>query len=208
MSIPSQFGLYAIVSDPLKGFEYLTKVLVDHQVAFIQLRMKDTPIDEIRRIAEKLYGLTKGTSSRFIVNDYPRLAREIGADGVHIGQDDMSYEDTRAIVGTESIIGMSTHSPSQTERACKYKPDYIGIGPVFATPTKKNPDPVISLDGMRTMLSVATVPAVAIGGIDLSNLRQVLETGARNFCMVRQITRADDPANAVKQAINIYKEYC
>ena len=87
----------------------------------------------------------------------------------------------------------------QTVAACKLNPDYIGIGPVYPTPTKENADPVIGIAGLRNQLSVATVPAVAIGGIDLSNLREVLEAGAKNFCMVRQLIKAEDPEKVMKE---------
>ena len=206
MKMHPDFGLYAILTNPLKGYEYLTEVLVNHQVPFIQLRMKDEPADQVLAMAEKIRKLTSGTSSKFIVNDSPQIAKEVGADGVHIGQDDMQYEDARAIVGPEMNIGMSTHSPAQTRDACACGPDYIGIGPVFATPTKTNPDPVIGIDGMRKMLSIATVPAVAIGGIDLTNLRNVLTAGARNFCMVRQITQAEDPESVLNRIASLCKE--
>ena len=87
------------------------------------------------------------------------------------------------------------------------KPDYIGVGPVFPTPTKKNPDPVIGIDGMKRMLSVSDVPAVAIGGIDLGNLSVILEAGAENFCMVRQLTKSKDPEKVLKETLRIYREY-
>lgn len=207
MKIPGAFGLYAILSDPARGYEYTARLLVDHRVAFIQLRMKDQPIDLIRRTAEKLRLLTAGSDSRLIINDDPGIALDACADGVHLGQEDMPYGRARAVAGPEAIIGLSTHSPDQTLRACTLKPDYIGIGPVYATPTKKKPDPVIGIDGMKKMLSLATVPAVVIGGIDLTNLREVLGAGARNFCMVRQLMQAEEPENILKETMKIAGEY-
>ncbi len=199
MKIPSQFGLYAILTDPVKGYEYMTKLFVDHGVAFIQLRMKKEPLDVIKSTTLRLRAITAGTGSLFIVNDYPEIAREIGADGVHIGQTDRPCREVRELMGPDAVIGISTHSPEQTVAACKLNPDYIGIGPVYPTPTKENADPVIGIAGLRNQLSVATVPAVAIGGIDLSNLREVLEAGAKNFCMVRQLMKAEDPEKVMKE---------
>ena len=207
MKIPETFGLYAILTDPVKGYEYTAKLFIDHRIAFIQLRMKKEPENVIRKTAERLLTITAGSASRLIINDYPEIAAQAGAAGVHIGQDDMPYEKARSIVGPGAIIGISTHSPGQTLKACMLKPDYIGIGPVYPTPTKTRPDPVIGIDGMKEMLSLATVPAVVIGGIDCLNLRGVLAAGARNFCMVRQLMHADDPEKILKEALTLYKEY-
>jgi thiamine-phosphate pyrophosphorylase len=207
MNIPESFGFYAILTDPLKGHEDTARLLADYRIAFIQLRMKKEPADVIRATAEKLRAVTAGSASRFIINDYPEIAAATGADGVHLGRDDMPYEKARAIVGPEAVIGLSTHTPEQTRSACALKPDYIGIGPVYPTPTKEKPDPAIGIDGMKEMLAAATVPAVAIGGIDLTNLREVLAAGARNFCMVRQLMRSDHPEKVLKEIFKIYSEY-
>lgn len=207
MKIPERFGFYAIMSDPLKGYDYMARLFVDYQIAFIQLRMKNTPIDAIRKQAEIVFKITEGSNSHFIINDFPEIAATVGADGVHIGQEDMAYDKARSIVGANAVVGISTHSPDQTRLACGLNPDYIGIGPVFPTPTKAKPDKVIGVDGMKAMLSLATVPAVAIGGIDLSNLHAILDAGANNFCMVRQLMSVDDPERTLKQVLKIYKEY-
>jgi thiamine-phosphate pyrophosphorylase len=209
MKIPHTFGLYAILTDPVKGYEYMTRLLVDLEVPFIQLRMKNTPPEVILAAAEKLRAITAGTRSRFIINDHPDIAAKVNADGVHLGQEDLSFHAARAITGPDAIIGLSTHSPAQTIAACALCPDYIGIGPVFPTPTKITPDPAIGIDGMKKMIATATVPQVAIGGIDCSNLRDVLAAGARNFCMVRQIMRAAEPEKVLHEVLGIYREfYC
>jgi thiamine-phosphate pyrophosphorylase len=207
MTVNDHFGFYAVLTNPVMGYPFLTELLVDNGIAFVQLRMKEEPREEIIRVAEQMRRITLGTPTRFIVNDHPDIAMQTGADGVHIGQNDLPYATVRATVGEKMIIGLSTHSPQQTQSACALKPDYIGIGPVFATPTKKNPDPVIGIEGMRIMLSCATVPPVAIGGIDLDNLRLVLEAGARNFCMVRQLTQSKEPAKVLKEMLHVYHDY-
>lgn len=180
---------------------------MDAGIAFVQLRIKDRPPSEILPIALRMRKITLGSDTRFIVNDFPEVARACGADGVHIGRDDMNYEETRKIIGPDAIVGISTHSPEQTKAACVLRPDYIGIGPVFPTPTKKIPDPVIDIEGMKTMLAAATVPSVAIGGIDVTNLRQVLEGGAKNFCMVRRFTQSKTPEKVIEEMKRIYREY-
>lgn len=207
MIINNQFGFYAVLTDPLIGYEEITRILVDYNIAFVQLRMKDAPLDMIRRTAEKMRVITHGSSTKFIVNDSPEIANEVGADGVHIGQDDYPIEQVRNMIKPEMIIGLSTHSPSQTTDACLRNPEYIGVGPVYVTPTKHNPDPVIGLDGMKKQLDAATVPAVAIGGIDFSNIRHVLDAGAKNFCMVRQLTKSVKPSLVLDEMKKIYNEY-
>jgi thiamine-phosphate pyrophosphorylase len=206
-SIPSSFGLYAILTDPCKGYEYMAQLFVDYKIAFIQLRMKKEPADVILRTAEKLRKITLDSTSRLIINDHPEIAVKSGADGVHLGQDDMPYEQVRSIVGPGAIIGLSTHSPAQTAAACLLKPDYIGIGPVFPNPTKIKPDPAIGLNGMKEMISRATVPYVVIGGIDLLNLHEVLEAGAINFCMVRQLMQTEDPEKVLRDIVKEWEAF-
>jgi thiamine-phosphate pyrophosphorylase len=203
--LPLSFGFYAILTDPVRGYNYMTELLVDYKIPFIQLRIKDSSEEAIKPIAKKMRELTEGTQTRLIVNDYPGLAAAIKADGVHVGQTDMPYSEVRAIVGNQMIVGLSTHSPQQTKAACSLNPDYIGVGPVFPTPTKKNPDPVIGIDTMKEMIDLSPVPAVAIGGITIENLPEVLEAGARNFCMVRPINQTNEPEKVLKEILKIYK---
>jgi thiamine-phosphate pyrophosphorylase len=207
VKIPPQFGFYAVLTNPLKGYEYCTRIVVDAGIRFVQLRIKDQPPSYISAIAEKMRRITANSNTLLIINDHAVIAHECGADGVHLGQEDMTFGEARSIVGPEAVIGLSTHNPSQTMSANTLKPDYIGIGPVFPTPTKKNPDPVIGIDGMITMLGHASIPAVAIGGIDCTNLHLVLDAGAKNFCMVRQFTKSEAPEKALKDILRIYRSY-
>jgi thiamine-phosphate pyrophosphorylase len=197
--LSDSFGFYSVLTDPLTGYAYLTSLLVDYGVPAVQLRMKGALREIVVDTALQMRKITEGTDTLLIINDDPHIAAEVGADGVHIGQGDMSYTDARAIVGDDMLIGVSTHNLRQTINACQLPADYIGIGPVFATPTKKIPDPVIGIDGMREMLSASTVPAVAIGGINLENLPIVLAAGAKNFCMVRQLTQSENPKSVLEK---------
>ena len=206
-SPPPRFGFYSVLTDPLKGYDYMTSLLVDNGVRFVQLRMKDVSDDVIIDTALRMRKITDGTDTLLIINDNPRIAVDVGADGVHIGQNDMPYEQAREIVGDDMIIGISTHSTRQATDACLKQPDYIGAGPVFPTPTKKIPDPAIDIDGMKEILKISTVPTVCIGGIDLGNLAQVLGAGAENFCMVRQFTRSENPGLVLKDILRVYNQY-
>jgi thiamine-phosphate pyrophosphorylase len=205
--VPNNFGFYAILTNPKRGYDYTAHILVDHEVPFIQLRIKDTTEYNVLRIAEKLSTITEGTLSQLIINDYPRVALDSGANGVHVGQDDMPFEQVREMAGPDLLIGLSTHNLEQTIDACKKMPDYIGIGPVYATPTKKIPDPVLGIEGMKEMLDKATVPAVCIGGISLERLPEVLKAGAKIYCMVRPVCEADDPGKVVKNIIKVFNDY-
>ncbi len=197
MSGKPDFGVYGILTNPIVGYERLAAVMVENGVRYIQLRMKEQTKDLVKKTAERLRRIITAPSL-FIINDDPTIAREVGADGVHLGQDDLSFGEARALLGDGAVIGLSTHTPDQTRAACAEGPDYIGVGPVYATPTKNIPDPVIGLDGMREMITVATCPAVAIGGIDLENLPLVLESGARNVCAVRCVNQAAEPDAVLK----------
>jgi thiamine-phosphate pyrophosphorylase len=205
--LPFSFGFYAILTDPLRGYEYMTRLLVDYEIPFVQLRIKDALPETVMPIAAKMRALTDNTKTRFIINDYPALAVLAGADGVHVGQGDLPCGDVREIVGEEAVVGLSTHSPAQAKAACALHPDYIGVGPVFPTPTKKIPDPVIGPATMGEIISSSDVPAVAIGGITLENLPEVLRAGARNFCMVRQLTQASEPEKVLKEILKIYEDF-
>lgn len=204
MKVPFSFGFYAILTDPVVGYERLAGLLVSYCIPFIQLRMKEAPPDLVRQTAISLKKITQGTKSRLIINDYPKIAAETGADGVHIGQDDMPYSRAREIVGQDAIIGISTHNPVQTQKACALKPDYIGIGPVFATTTKKIPDPPLGIPLMKKMLGLATVPSVALGSVTTENLSELLAAGVRNFSLVRPLNRSAEPENVLKEIQKIH----
>lgn len=205
-SVPDIFGFYAILTNPVVGYETLTRLLVTHQVPFVQLRMKDTDRDEVRDAAVMMREVTRGSDSRFIVNDDPELAAEVGADGVHLGQGDMPYALAREIVGPDAVVGLSTHNVEQTRAACELGPDYIGIGPVFPTTTKKIPDPPLGLDGMRDMLAAATVPAVALGSITTANLGDIVRAGAANFSLVRPLNGAEDPEPVLVAILRAWRD--
>ena len=200
-------GLYGILADPVVGYERLAAIMVAKGLRAIQLRMKDAVRAEVVAVARRVRAVVPAGVA-FVVNDDPAIAAEVGADGVHLGRGDMPYAEARRIVGDDAIIGLSTHNPEQTMAACALGPDYIGVGPVFATPTKRIPDPVIGLDGMRRMLALATVPAVAIGGIDHGNAASVVAAGARSLCAVRCINCSADPGAEIDRMLLVLQSKC
>ena len=187
------FGLYLVMTDPVAGYAKCAEAAVRAGVKIVQLRMKDAPRGDILRVAREVRQVTAGSGTLFVVNDDPAIASEAEADGVHVGQDDMSPCEIRIRYPGLRLIGLSTHNPAQTRASVLQPVDYIGVGPVFATPTKKIPDPVLGLETMREMIAIAKHPAVAIGGIDLGRLPAVLASGARNYAVVRAICQSSDP---------------
>ena len=191
-----RIGVYGILTEPKLGYVELAKIMVEAGVKMIQLRMKRDS-REVLHVAQALRPIIPARVS-FIINDEPHIARQVQADGVHLGQDDMSYEEAREILGEAAVIGLSTHTVEQCRTACETGADYIGIGPVFPTPTKAIPDPALGLKGMAEMLAVATRPAVVLGSIDLGNVTEVVDHGAKNICAVRAVNQAEDPAQVIK----------
>ena len=192
------FGLYLVMTDPVIGYERCCEAAVKAGVRIVQLRMKDRPRDEIVAVGRALRRITAGTQTLFIVNDDPSIAAEVEADGVHVGQGDMPVPDVRRLYPSLRIVGLSTHNLEQARRALDVKPDYIGVGPVFATPTKKVPDPTLGVETAGRMIASVPFPAVAIGGLNLDTLPSVLAAGARNFAVVRAVCGASDPYAAIR----------
>lgn len=128
---------------------------------------------------------------RFVVNDRADVTLMLGADGVHIGQDDLPPSAVRSIVGKSKIIGFSTHNEDQLRKGGCEPVDYLAIGPIFPTGSKQNPDPVLGLDGLRRLRRLTSKPLVAIGGIKRSNARRVIEAGADSVAVVSDIVDHD-----------------
>ena len=201
------FGLYLVMTDPVAGYEACAAAAVRCGVRYLQLRMKGAPRDAVLETARRVRGITLGTDTLFIVNDDVTIAREVDADGVHLGQRDLPLDEARRLwPAAGKRFGLSTHDERQALLASFLSPDYIGVGPVFATPTKAVPDPVLGLERMGSIVRSSSVEAVAIGGIDGGNLAEVLRRGARNFCVVRAIARRPDPENAIRELQRVWRQ--
>lgn len=193
------FGFYLVMTNPVVGYERCCEVAVRAGVRMVQLRMKEAPRAEIVAVGTALRRITQGTQTAFIVNDDPSIAAEVGADGVHVGQGDMPVTDVRRNYPELGIVGLSTHNLEQARAAVGQCPDYIGVGPVFATPTKKIPDPVLGTETAGRMIASVPFPAVAIGGIDFGTLPSVLAAGARNWAVVRAVCGSSAPYDAIRR---------
>jgi thiamine-phosphate pyrophosphorylase len=174
-----------------KDPEPLLRAALDGGVDIIQLREKSGDTRLIDRSAPTFRRLADTYGVPFMINDDPELAVTHRADGVHIGQDDMTVEQARRIVGSEALIGLSTHSEEQVRAAEGV--DHISVGPVWETPTKQG-RPAVGLELVTFAAKTTTIPFFAIGGIDTGNVADVLEAGARRICVVREIRDAQDPA--------------
>jgi thiamine-phosphate pyrophosphorylase len=161
----------------------------------LQLRDKHASPEELLTAAKLAAPRCEQHGVLFIVNDHPQLARESGADGVHLGQDDTAVFVARMILGEGFLIGLSTHTPQQVDAADGA--DYIGVGPVHATPTKPG-RPAVGLELITYAAAHARVPFFAIGGIDAANVGAVRAAGARRIAVVRAISQAPDPAAAAR----------
>ena len=169
-----------------------------------QLRDKEASDDELLAAAHDARERCRAAGALFIVNDRPDLAVACGADGVHVGQDDMPVARARQIVGPDAIVGLSTHSMKQAQAGCKSGADYIAVGPVHATPTKAG-RPAIGIEPIKYAAAHVSVPWFAIGGIDTTTVRDVVRAGARRVVVVRALTDADDPeatARALRASLN------
>jgi thiamine-phosphate pyrophosphorylase len=157
-------------------------------VSLIQYRNKSGNARQMLEHARELK-LRLGNSVKLIMNDRADLALVAGFDGVHLGQDDLSPEGARKVIADKLWLGVSTHNPEQVREADQTSADYIAVGPVFATGSKANPDPVIGLEGVRRARALTRKPLVAIGGITRANCRSVIEAGADSVAVISDLLR-------------------
>lgn len=195
------------MTNPAAGYIKCAEAAVKAKLGIIQLRMKKAPREEIVKMAREIRAITRGTNTIFIVNDEPSIAAQVEADGVHVGQTDMSISLVRERFPELKIVGLSTHSPKQALAAIEQKPDYIGVGPVWATPTKDIPDPTLGVPTAIEMIRSVPFPAVAIGGITgEERIREIVSAGAKNFALVREVCSSSDPYSAICRVLDIARE--
>jgi thiamine-phosphate pyrophosphorylase len=187
-SLPST--LYPITDVKVSGLSHAEQVarLIDGGATLIQLREKRLSPREFFRDAAQALIIARSHGVQIIINDRVDIALALGADGVHLGQNDLPAEAARKLLGTTAVIGYSVHSAAQANAAVEMPIDYLGIGPVFRTLTKAAPDPVIGFAGLHEAREIAKqVPLVAIGGITPANASTVLEAGVDAVAMIRAL---------------------
>ncbi len=194
--------LYVLIDGrpSVEEFERLARSLIDAGVQVLQLRDKQLGDRELLERARLLRALTQATPTLFVLNDRPDLAALAGADGVHVGQEELSVKDARSIVGPEALVGVSTHSIEQARRAVLDGANYIGVGPTFSSGTKRFEQfPGVEL--LRKVAAEIRLPAFAIGGIGRENLDEVLAAGFGRIAVSGAVTAADAPAEAAQELL-------
>jgi thiamine-phosphate pyrophosphorylase len=179
--------------------------LVDAGVRLLQYRNKQAPARELFDRSKQLASLLIPQGVTFVANDRADVACAAGASGVHVGQEDLGAEAVRSVIGTEGLLGVSTHNLEQFEQATATPADYIAVGPVFSTSTKANPDPVVGIEFIRKCRSLTSKPIVAIGGITLERTAKVIQAGADSVAVISDILLAPDPGQRARQYIELLK---
>ncbi|MCG5054057.1 MAG: thiamine phosphate synthase [Myxococcales bacterium] len=202
-------GFYAIldlsphlVLGGASAIERAARNLLAAKPCVLQLRAKSATAAEMLAVAEQVAPLCQEAEVPFCVNDRLDVAMAVGADAVHLGQDDLPLGAARAVLKRQGFpmrIGVSTHDRAQARRAASEGADYIGFGPVFPTQSKLNPDPVVGLEALRAVVQEVTVPVVAIGGITLASLTSVVASGAAAAAVISAVSAHSDPRWAGQQ---------
>src|SRR5262245_16495213 len=191
-------ALYAIV-DPLDTGRtpvFLAKAFLAGGASCLQLRLKGATSRELLAAAESIRPLAAAAGALFLVNDRPDIARAAGADGVHLGQDDLPVAAARRLLGPDAVIGLSTHSLEEARAGAVAGADYLGVGPVYATTSKTNALAARGLDLVRAVRAAVGCPIVAIGGITPETAAEVRAAGADAVAMIAALVRAADPEAA------------
>ena len=214
MSVTSPPGLRDslrcyLVTDPRigssKGLIEIVSAAIDGGVTAVQLRAKGWADRRILETASRLSGICRSQGVLFLVNDRVDIAMASGADGVHLGVDDLPVGSARDLLGSGAVIGYSPEKDADRQAAMAAGASYLGVGPVFGTATKSDAGPAIGLDGLRATVERTPIPCIGIGGIDHGNARAVLDTGAAGVAVVRSIFFADDPTSAARSLVEVMR---
>ena len=184
----------------------LVKKALDGDVDWIQFRAKDLYVQTWKKQALQIKELCDSYHARLIINDNVELAKEIGADGVHLGQKDMNPTQAREYLGSDFIIGATVHSEAEYKALAKEDVDYIGLGPFRETSTKQDPAPVISLEGIKSIVLIASGDhpvLIAIGGIGLDDVNDLLDVGVHGVAVASAVNTSYDPAMIAGEFLNL-----
>jgi thiamine-phosphate pyrophosphorylase len=194
-------GLYIILDPsvcPARSLVEVLRTAAEAGALLFQYRNKHASMKDAYVEALALRQAATETGALFIVNDRCDLALAVDADGVHLGQGDLPLDLARKVMGPNKLIGISTHNPAQVREASAGKPDYMGFGPIYKPGSKQDHDPVVGLEGLRSMRSITPLPVFAIGGIQVDQVGEVMRAGARGVAVISAILKASDISAAVK----------
>ena len=200
--------IYPITDVGLSGLSHREQVemFAAGGATLIQLRDKTSSPRDFYEAAVDAIAAARRLGVMIIINDRVDVAIAAGADGVHLGQDDLPAAAARALLGAGRVIGFSTHSPKQAVEASSWDLDYIAIGPIFRTTTKADPDPVLGLEPLREVKRAVNKPLVAIGGITLESARSVIEAGADCVSVISDLFSSGDPAARIRQYLDLLRD--
>ena len=192
--------LYPITDVRISGLSHAEQVerLAEGGATFIQLREKNASPRDFYEAAREAVRVARRLGVQVIINDRVDIAIVVGADGVHLGQDDLPPEKARALLGENRIVGYSTHNLKQALEACFAPVDYVAIGPAFQTSTKEKPDPVVGLEAIAEIKRRMSKPLVAIGGITLELAKSVIEAGADSVAVISDLYSTEDIAERAR----------
>jgi thiamine-phosphate pyrophosphorylase len=199
-------GLYLILSEPPAGYQALARMAVACGVPILQLRCKGPDIRRFLELALDLRKLTAGTDTRLIINDRPDLALMADADGVHLGQTDLPPEQVRGLIGPRKLLGLSTHNLAEVRRAARQPVDYIGFGPIFATASKADSEPVTGPELLVRAAEISPHPVAAIGGLTPQRIARLGPQVCPHPAVIGAVAGAPDPQAAMAAIQNIYAE--
>ena len=197
------------ITHPSDRFTYKEEVemVLRGGCRWVQLRMKDANDEEVEQVARELLPVCKEWKATFIIDDRVDLVKKVGADGVHLGKKDMPVDEARKILGDSFIIGGTANTMDDIRRLCQQGANYIGCGPFRFTTTKKNLSPILGLDGYRTMMETMKkenlqIPVVAIGGITLDDMKEVMQTGVSGIAISGAVLTAENPQEEMKRMMD------
>lgn len=200
--LPGSPFLYAIIDSALATGRSLTEwvelIAGPGRAAVVQWRFKGLDDAAALEGARELRAATRAAGVAFFVNDRPDIARVVGADGIHVGQDDLDPSDVRGLL-PEALIGVSTHNARQFDDALLKPVDYIAVGPVFPTRSKENPDPVVGLEFVSWAKARTSRPLVAIGGVTADNAPRLVAAGASGLAVISELMKAEQPAESARR---------
>lgn len=187
------------------------KMALEYGTEWVQLRIKDQPYDEVEIQAIEARKICDLYKAKLIINDYPDIARKCHADGLHLGKTDMEISSARKIVGRRMIIGGTANSSEDIERLARHQIDYIGLGPMRFTYTKKNLSPTLGIEGYKNILNTLlekgiTIPIIAIGGINTGDIQPLIELGVHGIAVSSLITESDNPGETFESIFNQIKQ--
>jgi len=199
-------GLYVILDPSVRQDRPLLAVMkaaLEGGARIFQYRNKAGSMQDAYSDALVLRNAAADLGVLFLVNDRCDLALAVDADGVHLGQDDLSYVDARKLLGPDKLIGLSTHNADQVKQAEKLKPDYIGFGPIFKPSSKQDHDPVVGLDGLRQIRPLTNLPVFAIGGIQADQVPAIMQAGANGVAVISAVLKAEDVRTEVEKLTSL-----